>query len=159
MASESIVINTGPLILLEKADALDLVARLPFQFFAPLAVRAELDAGETRGFLSPSLPWVTFVPLQSPLSPISQALLDVGEAQVIQLALERKIGRVCLDDLRGRRIAVASGLQVTGVLGLLGLAKTLGLIPAIKPYCDRLMQAGAWYSTAVIRQALKDFGE
>ena len=59
MASESIVINTGPLILLEKADALDLVARLPFRFFAPLAVRAELEAGEVRGFLSPSLPWVT----------------------------------------------------------------------------------------------------
>ena len=90
---------------------------------------------------------------------MAQATLDLGEAEVIQLALERGIRRVCLDDLRGRRIAVASGLIVTGVLGLLVLSKNKGLIPAIKPYCSKLLLSGAWYSPELIKRVLSGVGE
>ena len=159
MATEPIVINTGPLILLEKAGALDLAVRLPFQFVCPPAVRLELDAGAAKGFPVLDLPWLFVQPLKTPLSAFAQATLDPGEAEVIQLALERGYRQVCLDDLRGRRIAVASGLRVTGVLGLLALAKTTGLIPNMKPYCDRLLQNGAWYSPLLVRRVLSGVGE
>jgi uncharacterized protein len=93
------------------------------------------------------------------LSPLAKASLDDGEAEVIHLALTQKIGTVCLDDLRGRRIALAAGLKVVGILGLLALAKTVRLIPAVKPYTDRLMQAGAWYSPELVTRVLDSIGE
>ncbi len=159
MAAEFLVINTGPLILLEKAGALDVMPKLPFQFIAPLAVRAELDAGGAKGFSPVNVPWLSIVPLAAPPSPLALVTLDRGEAEVIQLALERQIRRVCLDDLRGRRIALAAGLQVTGVLGLLALAKNSGIIDAMKPFCDRLLQNGAWYSPALVKSVLSGVGE
>lgn len=49
--------------------------------------------------------------------------LDLGEAAVIQLALEQNIDWVCIDDLKGRRAAHAAGLHFTGSLGLPATAK------------------------------------
>lgn len=50
VAADVLVINTGPLILLAKASALDVVGRLPFEFVCPKAVRAELDEGAAKGY-------------------------------------------------------------------------------------------------------------
>jgi uncharacterized protein len=125
VATEFIAINTGPMILLEKADALDVAARLPYRFVCPLAVRAELDAGVAKGYPVVNPPWLSVLPLKTALSPLARATLDEGEAEVIQLALERGYRHVCLDDLRGRRIAAAAGLKVTGVLGRCGVGRDL----------------------------------
>jgi predicted nucleic acid-binding protein len=159
VAAEPIVINTGPLILLEKAGALELPARLAYQFVCPPAVRLELDAGAAQGHPAIVVPWLSVLALKTPLSALAQATLDQGEAEVIQLALERGIRQVCLDDLRGRRLAAASGLRVTGVLGLLALAKNMGVIPAMKPYCDRLQKGGAWYAPELVKRVLAGVGE
>jgi uncharacterized protein len=156
---EWVVINTGPLVLLEKCGALDLVGRLPYQFACPVAVRVELDVGAAKGYPAINVSWLSVETLRTPLSPLARSALDQGEAEVIQLALERGHQRVCLDDLRGRRFAMASGLQVTGVLGLLVSARTHGLIPTIKPYCERLMQSGAWYSPGLVQRILESVGE
>ena len=99
------------------------MAQLPFQFICPQAVRLELDAGAAQGYPAIHRPWLSVVPLKTALSPLAHAMLDQGEAEVIQLALERGYRQVCLDDLRGRRLALASGLQVTGALGLLSAQK------------------------------------
>lgn len=40
-----IVIDTGPLITLQRIEAIQTVGQLPFEFVAPEEVRAELDAG------------------------------------------------------------------------------------------------------------------
>jgi predicted nucleic acid-binding protein len=94
--------------------------------------------------------------LKSPIPEMIRATLDDGEAAVIQLALEQGISMVCLDDLRGRRLAKAVGLSVVGVLGLLGKAKTLGLIPALRPYADKLLSVGACYSLELISRMIAE---
>ncbi len=43
---EKIVINTGPLITMERIEAFDTIGKLPFEFIAPTEVRWELEAGE-----------------------------------------------------------------------------------------------------------------
>lgn len=159
MAAETIVINTGPLILLDKAQAFDVVSRLGFDFIAPPAVRSELDAGTAKGLPAIHPPWLAIVPLNGPIPTQISALLDLGEAQVVQLALERGIQRVCMDDLKGRQVAADQGLQVVGVLGLLAFAKAAGVIPAMKPFTDRLLSEGAWYSPALVRRVLRGVGE
>jgi predicted nucleic acid-binding protein len=159
VANETIVINTGPLILLEKAQAFGIISQLPLHFIAPLAVEAELGAGTARGFPAINPPWLNFVALSNPVSAALKTSLDLGEAEVIQLAIERGHRRVCLDDLKGRQVAVAAGLEVVGVLGLLALAKSSGIIPAMKPFTDRLVKEGAWYSPALVQRVLRGVGE
>lgn len=159
MGSDVIVINTGPLILLDKIGALEIAGQLPCSFICPPAVRAELDAGVVKGGAAIEPHWLTIKPLVSPLSPLVDVSLDRGEAEVIQLALDNNISRVCIDDLRGRRIAKVMGLRVTGLLGILAWAKRLGLIARLKPYSDKLLRGGGYYSQTLIRGILKEMGE
>lgn len=159
MENETIVVNSGPLILLDRIRGFDIFAELPFRFVCPPAVRGELDAGVLLGHGIVTPPWLEVVPLSSPVPPVMEHFLDRGEAEVIQLALENRVRRVCLDDLRGRKTAVAAGLKVMGLLALLGRAKTLGIIPRLEPLADRLLAAGAWYSPKVIQAVLAEVGE
>jgi len=84
-----------------------------------------LDAGVRVGHLVTVPTWVEVRELVSPIDPNLFDRLDSGEAAVIQLALEIDVNTVCLDEIKGRRIAKESGLSVTGSLGILGKAKKL----------------------------------
>ena len=117
------MINTGPLIALMRIQALDLPAKLDLEFLAPEQVLHELEQGAQAGHPPVRTDWLTYHQLEAPLTPMVTSVLDAGEAAVIQLALEQNIVRVCIDELKGRRMALAVGLKVTGVLGLLGKAK------------------------------------
>jgi predicted nucleic acid-binding protein len=121
---ERIVINTGPLISLARAELLDVVGRLPYRFLCPKEVSEEIAVGIMKGYPLAEPKWLTTLTLSSPMNPIAEASLDKGEAAVIQLAIEQKIPSVCVDERKGRRAAQAVGLQVTGTLGLLGRAKS-----------------------------------
>lgn len=59
--------------------------------------------------------------------------LDVGEAEVIALALEIQAEQVLIDERRGRQIAQRLNLRFTGILGILVEAKSQGLISEVKP--------------------------
>jgi uncharacterized protein len=74
-----------------------------------------------------------------------EALLDeihVGEAEVIVSAHELGIKRVLLDDRAARRKAKAMGLEVTGTIGVLLLAREAGLPIDLKHNFDLLIQNG-----------------
>lgn len=159
MPDERIVMDTGPLILLAKIDALPVLTALPFRYIAPPNVLRELDAGPAFGHPPVEAPWLEVCALREPLPSYALATLDDGEAAVIQVALEQGIRAVCLDDRRGRRVAKALGLEVAGLLGLLIRAKRLGIIDALRPYTDKLILAGARYSPALLREVLADAGE
>jgi predicted nucleic acid-binding protein len=47
---------------------------------------------------------------------------------------------------------------VVGTLGLLGRAKELGLVPAVRPFVEAL-QVGGWYDAAIIERFLSAMGE
>jgi hypothetical protein len=90
---------------------------------------------------------------------IALAALDVGEAAVIQLALEMQIPLVAIDGWKGRRAATASGLEVIGALGLLGRAKRMGLVPALKPLIEKALEEGIRYHPELVRAVLDAVGE
>ena len=120
--AERIVINTGPLIVLSRIEALDIVGQLPYRFICPDAVRSELDK---------------------------------GEAAVIHLAIEQKVRIVCIDEWKGRRAALASGLKVTGVLGLLARAKSVGIIQEMTPFVEKALRSGVRYHPDLVRRVLE----
>lgn len=156
---ETLVVNTGPIIALARADALFLLEALPLTFLCPQEVQAELEEGAVRGHVVASSPGLHFVALETPLQPVALAVLDMGEAAVIQLALERSISHVCLDDWKGRRAATAVGLHVTGSLGLFIRAKSLGIIPEIYPFIERARREGVWYEPELVRRVLEGVQE
>lgn len=156
---ECIIINTGPLIAFARMEALELPGRLPFSFICPREVREELDEGHRAGYPKISPAWLSVESLRLPLSPLSLSALDKGEAAVIQLACERNVIWVCIDEWKGRRAALAAGLKVTGVLGLLGRAKSEGIITALHPFVQRALAAGVRYDEQLVKTILKAAGE
>ena len=157
--AEKIVVNTGPLVSLARADLMDVVGRLPYEFICPKEVSQEIAAGILKGYPIAEPEWLTPTTLSAPLDPVATASLDMGEAAVIQLAKEQGISRVCIDERKGRRAALAVGLKVTGTLGLLSRAKTLGLVPTLGPLVAKLQRAGAYVDAELVRRVLAGVGE
>lgn len=157
--TERIIANTSPLIALGKMQAFDAIAKLPFVFVCPAEVETEISTGAQQGYDVEIPSFIQVVSLKNPLSPLAVATLDAGEAAVIQLALENNIARVCIDELKGRRAALAVSLKVTGSLGLIGRAKTLGIISKVKPFIEQARNAGIYYDDTLIEVFLKSLGE
>lgn len=154
-----IVINTGPLIALMRIQALEVPGKLDLEFLAPEEVRLELEEGAQVGHPPVRPYWLAYHRLKTLLTPMVTSVLDVGEAAVIQLALEQDIVQVCIDEWKERRMALAVGLKVTGVLGLLGKAKQEGIISEVKPYVDRAVKTGIRYHPELIRRFLEAMDE
>lgn len=157
--NEQIVINTGPLIALGKAGALEVVERLPIAFYTPRQVLTEIIAGSSLGHPVNIPPWIMVEVMSGPPSPFLLSNLDSGEAAVIQLAIERSIATVCIDELKGRRAASSFGLKTVGSLGLIGRAKTLGLISEARPFVEQAMTSGTYYDSRLVEEFLRGLGE
>ena len=108
-----------------------------------------------------SLPWLT-VATASDRRRVDELRveLDLGEAEAIVLAIERHADLLLVDERRGRRAATASGLMVTGLLGVVVQAKRTGAIDAAKPILDALIRtARFWIGPALYAEVLTQLDE
>lgn len=87
------------------------------------------------------------------------ASLEKGEAEVLCLAKELKAGLVLLDEEKARKSAVLAGFTVLGTVGLLLLAKDLGLIKEVRSPLNELQKKKFRISERIITEALKKAGE
>jgi len=85
--------------------------------------------------------------------------LDLGEASVIQTALEKNVTTVAIDEKAGRRVARLNGLNVTGSLGILVKARKLGLLTNLGHCISKMRIKGIWVSDALVRKSLDTVGE
>jgi predicted nucleic acid-binding protein len=86
--------------------------------------------------------------------------LHQGEREALSLAAELGADAVLMDERAGRAVASSLGIPSIGVLGILVQAKTLGLLPVIKPLLDQLHhQARFWIAPALMQQVLNSVGE
>ena len=114
------IANTSPIILLSRAEHLDLVSALYGEVVIPPAVAGELRAKPESGSQEIEH-FLRSVEVRSPrnetLVRALSADLGAGEAEVIAPATEIPGALVIMDDAEGRRVARGLDLRVTGTVG------------------------------------------
>ncbi len=142
-----IVSDTSPISNLLKINQLRLLEEIYQSVIIPEAVYRELKMSNEFDISTVLIPgWIQIRQITD--HNLYQSLisnLDPGEAEAIVLAKELNAGVLLIDERKGRKKAIALGLHVTGVAGILLIAKGVGLVPAIMPLLDELEhKAGFW---------------
>ena len=160
---ERIVINTSPLITLVAAlGDLTVLRSLYTEVLVPKEVCQEIKAGGRDGLAVAEFEaanWSQKKDNYLNISPFLLNSLDLGEAAVIQLALEENIQTVCIDEAVGRRIARLNNLSLTGSIEILLRAKSSGYPLQMQQAIQRMQQRGIRLSSKVIAFALDKAGE
>lgn len=151
-----VVSDTSPLTALLTVGEERLLPQLFDEVVIPERVRNELLSNHA------GLPdWLRVARVQdtAQVGKYSQ-LVDAGEAEAIELALELHADRLLIDERKGRKLAVQEGVAVIGLLGVVLLAKRKFLIPSARTLLQQLDQEAGMYLAPEIRDtALKTVGE
>jgi len=140
-----VVSDSSVLSCLAEIGELDLLRRLYGKVTVTETIRREaIHAGAPEGlrvFFSRTPDWIAVIPDESPYLEETGAL-DPGEASAITLAWQhRDDSLLIIDERRGRKVASALGLPITGTAGLLADAAAAGLIDFEDAFL-RLSQTG-----------------
>jgi predicted nucleic acid-binding protein len=139
-----IVSDTSPLCNLKLVDCLWLLQEIYGEIIIPTVVADELSVAINPDLQNIcTLEWIQIKSLED--SSLAQRLekecgLDAGEAEAIALAIALKADDLLIDERLGRREALALGLPVIGILGILIIAKQRSLITMVKPIMDALIE-------------------
>ena len=147
-----VIVNTSPLIALERIECLDILPKLFGAVVRPQAVLDELMAGRSVYGGADCLfqaDWLKT--LDNPPEMILRKELGAGETAVIALAVKIQADLVVLDDLAARNVATELGLKVTGTLGLLLAAKQKGLIQNLDAKLNDLANSSFRVSNKLMR--------
>jgi predicted nucleic acid-binding protein len=157
--TKAVVTNTTPLFALTAATGgLDVLRSLYARVVVPYEVAEEIRVGGKEAFgldVFEQASWLEISNSPVVLPPYLQNSLDRGEASVIQTALQEGIELVCIDEVAGRRVARLSKLNLTGSIGILLKAKSMGYPLSIPEALNRMRARGIWLSSSVIRFALE----
>jgi predicted nucleic acid-binding protein len=151
-----VVSDTSPITGLLAVGEIELLSRLFGEVIIPIGVHRELL------LTHPSLP--SWIKARS-VSNVTRALefreiVDPGEAEAIELAKELNADRLLIDDFLGRQLAERQGLKIIGLLGVVLLAKSQGLIPSARHLLARLKtEAHSYLSEDIVERALASIGE
>jgi hypothetical protein len=140
-----VVSDTSPLSNLAIVGYLFLLKEIYQTVVIPQAVAAELSNGGEEDPRIPAILLLDWVEVRRSTNQEIIAelrndyLLDRVEAEAIALAIELNSDELLIDERLGRREATRLGLSITGILGILLLAKRRGLISAVQPVMDVLI--------------------
>ena len=145
-----VIVNTSPLIALNRIERINLLRDLYKQVVCPQSVIDEIEVGVRKGHV-PAIalpPWVSVDP--DPPEMAFRRELGAGESAVLSLALVTKADLVVLDDLQARLVAAELNLCTTGTLGILCAAQQRGLVQSARKEARKLQSAGFRIHPALI---------
>lgn len=153
--AETWVVNASPLIALDSIGRLGLLGLLGRDVAVPPAVLREVSHGGRT-----ALPTTVAILDSVELVPtVVMWGLGGGETEVLSHASRSTNTEAILDDLAARQCAAAHGIPTRGTLGVIVIAKRLGVISAAKPIFESLRQAGFYVASGILEAALKAAGE
>jgi predicted nucleic acid-binding protein len=153
------VSNTTPLRYLIAIEHEHLFGQLFERVFVPVAVHEELTDSRTpepvrRRVLSPP-DWFEVRPVQETQATTFPAALHRGERQAILLAEALRVDVLLIDEQIGRTIALSRNLPLSGTLGILERADTMGLVNNF-PQVLQQLKASGFFITQTLEQQLLD---
>ena len=155
----TVVVNTSPLVALDRIECLDVLCGLYGKILRPQSVVDELEAGRSVYGGSDALynaSWIETV--DDPPEMVLRKELGAGETAVIALAVKIGADLVILDDLAARNVAIELGLNVTGTLGILLAAYKKEKLSDLQGAMTELKASGFWISDQLIASILKISG-
>jgi uncharacterized protein len=160
----TVVSNTSPITNLAAVNKLNLLQQLYGNIIIPEAVFQELTGIDNPVPGKDEVQIFEWIQTRQVINrdqvTALQLELDEGESEAIVLAMELNANRLLIDERRGRTIAVNLGLKITGVLGILIVAKRRGLIKGVKPILDDLIRTAQFrVSDSLYTQILQDVAE
>jgi len=151
-----VIINSSPLISLAILDRLHLLNDLFEKVFIAKSVFNEVTViekpfSERLKFFATDL----IIKAENRIAVnILSKEIDLGEAETIIIALEKKLPCIILDDYKARKYAQLNGLKVIGTIGVLIKAKQIGKITNVKNELDVLIKNKIRISESLYNKAL-----
>ncbi len=160
--SKTVIADSSPLIVLLKSNLEDILPNLFDEILIPESVSQEIFAGDPNDLAIQKLPkisWLNIVPdaKSNPLT--ANYNLGKGEISVINLALEKSLSKVILDDFAARKCAKDLKVPFIGTGGLLILAKRENLISSVTDALKEVQKNGLWLSDSIIELIKQKAGE
>jgi predicted nucleic acid-binding protein len=160
-----VIADAGPLIGLSRVGQLDLLPQLYTSLWITDVVQSELlvqPAGSFQGQAQIRAPIGLWLQVQAdfgsgfvPQTPH----LDAGERSSVALCLKHPGSLLIVDDRAARAEARLHNIAVTGLVGVLLLARERGLLKALRPVLSALREQHYFISDALVRNALHAAGE
>lgn len=151
-----VVSDTSPICYLLLIGEIDILPALYERIHIPEAVAVELQhpraPSSLRSWMGNSPAWLEIVTVGSRTS-TDLKRIQAGERETILLAEALDADLVILDDRRARETAMARGLEVTGLLGVLGQAAKRELI-SLPEVFSRLQQTSFRTTSEVLTDLL-----
>jgi predicted nucleic acid-binding protein len=158
-----VVSDAGPIIALSAIGQLDLLRKLFGVVCIPAAVYHEIvvqGEGQPGSRETHEATWISATEARERLAVLLlRDELGAGESEAIVLAQELNAHYLLLDDAAARRKAQRLGIRIIGTLGVLLMARSANLIPAVKPLLNELRQTDFRMSATVYREVLQKAGE
>ena len=158
-----IVSDTSCIGYLAQINQLSLLQIIYGEIIIPETVNAEILNLEIKGHnLShyKTADWIKIYQ-DTDLSNVQQyqSVLDKGELQAISLAVDLKADLLIIDEKLGRIVATSMGFDITGLVGILIVAKNKNLIHSVKDALDKVILLGCRISNKLYNTALKSCNE
>ena len=159
----NVVSDSTVLIGLGKIGKLDLLREIFSKVYIPEEVFKEVaEKGKDKpgSQLVKEAGWIETKPIEDKTQVnFLMASLEKGEAEVLSLAKEIRADLILLDEEKARKSAAIAGFEVMGILGLLIVAKNLGLIHEVRPSIEELKRKRFRISDRIVAEALRKAGE
>jgi hypothetical protein len=155
-----VVADSSALLALAACDSLTLLdalfeeVRVPGAVFRECTVQDKPYTSVLRSYLQGRVDDVDLMEFV-----VAASGLGRGELEAMALYKRLRADRLLIDDGRARRVARINDVDVIGSLGVLILAKSRNIIPAVSPLLDRIKAAGNHLSDELVSEALRLSGE
>lgn len=160
-----VVVNSSPLISLSLIGALGLLPTLYRNLHIAEAVYQEIVVAGTGRSGSAEIATATWLTRHTVADSdavtelMTANRLNAGESETLVLARQLNADLVIIDERPARRYAIAQGLPITGTLGILPIAKSRQLIPAVRPLMTALAASGMRLDLTLYAEILRRAGE
>lgn len=162
MTFQNLVCDASPLIVLAKAQLIDILPQLAANIVYPRAVHDEIMNGpedDPLRIAMDGMSWLRLVDLRGPPIVPSRWRLGNGETEVIEWAIRNSEFVAVIDDKGARAAALSQDVDVTGTLGLIALAATTKIIRSFPDAVERIKRTGFYVEPSIVRMIVRRLRE